>query len=140
MRELEEDAADESLNAEEDSVVEIRDLESIASSLPVFCVSARGYQRLRGHFKMDSQVNCFTEVEDTEIPALQRHCRDLSTSVRIESTNRFLTMFKQLKTSMSIWLLRANAPVASTASQYDSHQSLLTERVENLKKVRKVAD
>ena len=49
-------------------------------------------------------------------------------------------MFKQLKTSINIWLSRANVPVAPTANQHGSHQSLLTKRLDNLKKVRKLAD
>ena len=136
IMELEEDSANERLNTGDDSIVEIRDYEKSVNSLPVFCISARGYEKLRGHFKMDFRANCFTKVEETEIPALQRHCRELSTAACITSNNRFLAIFKRLKTSMSLWLSHANVPVNPTAEQYRSHQGLLIERLEYLRKVR----
>ncbi|KAL8759598.1 MAG: hypothetical protein Q9199_000642 [Rusavskia elegans] len=56
-------------NPDEDA----RDYDEVARSLPVFCVSSRGYQKLRGRLRKDPAVPGFTSVEETEIPALQAH-------------------------------------------------------------------
>lgn len=69
---------DQEIAAEEDEdnfnpEVEVRDYDEVAKSLPVFCVSSRGYQKLRGRHRKDPSVVGFTNVEETEIPALQAH-------------------------------------------------------------------
>lgn len=52
---------------------DVRDYDEVAKSLPVFCVSSRGYQKLQGRLRKDPPVPGFTSIEETEIPALQAH-------------------------------------------------------------------
>lgn len=71
---------DQEIAAEEDEENfnpenEVRDYDEVAKSLPVFCVSSRGYQKLQGRFRKDPPVPGFTNIEETEIPALQTHVR-----------------------------------------------------------------
>ncbi|KAL8716632.1 MAG: hypothetical protein Q9225_006051, partial [Loekoesia sp. 1 TL-2023] len=69
---------DQEIAAEEDEdnfnpEAEVRDYDEVAKSLPVFCVSSRGYQKLQGRLRKDPPVPGFTTIEETEIPALQAH-------------------------------------------------------------------
>lgn len=57
---------------------QVRDYDEVAKSLPVFCVSSRGYQKLQGRFRKDPPVPGFTTIEETEIPALQAHVSSTS--------------------------------------------------------------
>ena len=57
------------MNNKTDSIIKIHDLELVANFLSIFCVSARKYQKLKGHFKIDSQINCFIKIKKIEIPA-----------------------------------------------------------------------
>lgn len=71
---------DQEIAAEEDEdnfnpEAEVRDYDEVAKSLPVFCVSSRGYQKLQGRLRKDPPVPGFTTIEETEIPALQAHVR-----------------------------------------------------------------
>lgn len=69
---------DQEIAAEEDEdnfnpENDVRDYDEVAKSLPVFCVSSRGYQKLQGRLRKDPPVPGFTSIEETEIPALQAH-------------------------------------------------------------------
>lgn len=55
---------DQELAAEEDEEnfnpdAETRDYDEVARSLPVFCVSSRGYQKLQGRLRKDPNSKCF---------------------------------------------------------------------------------
>ena len=72
---------DQEIAAEEDEEnfnpdSDVRDYEEVARSLPVFCVSSRGYQKLCGRLEKDAEVTGFTTKEQTQIPLLQAHCRN----------------------------------------------------------------
>lgn len=74
---------DQEIAAEEDEdnfnpEVDVRDYDEVAKSLPVFCVSSRGYQKLQGRHRKDPSVPGFTTIEETEIPALQAHVSSLN--------------------------------------------------------------
>ncbi|KAG9737576.1 hypothetical protein KCU73_g9964, partial [Aureobasidium melanogenum] len=74
---IKETAADEdpdTFNPKED----LRDYEKVAKDLPVYCVSSRAYQKLAGRLVKDNAVRGFTDVEQTEIPALKLHCKRLT--------------------------------------------------------------
>lgn len=89
-----------SFNPDNDS----RDYEAVAQSLPVFCVSARAYQKLSGRLQKDTvQVDGFPSVEDTEVPGLQEHTRRLTDTGRAHNSRRFLQELEQLLNSMRLW-------------------------------------
>ncbi|KAJ1715580.1 hypothetical protein NYO67_2252 [Aspergillus flavus] len=82
-----------------------RNYKKIEDELPVFTASARAYQKLRGRLRKESAVAGFTQLEQTEIPQLQRHCISLTERAREASAMRFLTQLKQLFQSISLWSL-----------------------------------
>ena len=68
---------DQELAAQEDEALfnpeeEHRDYEEVARSLPVFCVSSRGYQKLKNRLRKDGAVPGFQNIDETEIPILQK--------------------------------------------------------------------
>ena len=103
IKELDQELAVEEDEAHFDPSVEIRNYEEVAQSLPVFCVSSRGYQKLQGRLRQDPAVPGFKSVEETGIPQLQKHCRQLTEKGRAESCRRFLNNLSQLLNSLSLW-------------------------------------
>ena len=98
---------DQELAAEEDEENfnpdnEARDYDEVASNLPVFCVSSRGYQKLQGRLRKDPSVPGFKKIEETEIPQLQAHCQKLTEAGRTENCKRFLNNLSQLLNSLSL--------------------------------------
>ena len=99
---------DQDLAAEEDEENfnpddEARDYDEVASNLPVFCVSSRGYQKLQGRLRKDPTVPGFKTIEETEIPQLQAHCQKLTEAGRIENCKRFMNNLSQLLNSLTLW-------------------------------------
>ncbi|KAI7516520.1 hypothetical protein KC331_g22048, partial [Hortaea werneckii] len=90
IRELDQENAEEEdpehFNPEED----LRDYDEVARNLPVFCVSSRAYQKLSGRLKKDKDVPGFDDVQQTEMPQLQAHCKKLTENGRQASCRRFL--------------------------------------------------
>lgn len=83
---------------------DIRDYEKVAESLPVFCVSSRAYQQLRGRLKKDNFSNDgFKSVEDTEVPQLQEHARKMTEAGRALNCRVLLNDMNQLLNSMKLW-------------------------------------
>ncbi|KAI7365368.1 hypothetical protein KC328_g18655, partial [Hortaea werneckii] len=78
IRELDQENAEEEdpehFNPEED----LRDYDEVARNLLVFCVSSRAYQKLSGRLKKDKDVPGFEDVQQTEMPQLQAHCKKLT--------------------------------------------------------------
>ncbi|KAI7199100.1 hypothetical protein D0869_07257 [Hortaea werneckii] len=103
IRELDQENAEEEdpehFNPEED----LRDYDEVARNLPVFCVSSRAYQKLSGRLKKDKDVPGFEDVQQTEMPQLQAHCKKLTENGRQASCRRFLNSLTQLLTSMALW-------------------------------------
>ncbi|KAL8913784.1 MAG: hypothetical protein Q9171_001518 [Xanthocarpia ochracea] len=57
---------------------EARDYEEVARSLPVFCVSSRGYQNLKRRLQKDGVVPGFKNIDETGIPMLQKLLNSLA--------------------------------------------------------------
>ncbi|GKZ65298.1 hypothetical protein AnigIFM50267_008348 [Aspergillus niger] len=81
------------------------DYDELERNLPVFCVSTRAYQGLRGRTDMAKLVGGFSELEETEIPLLQRHCVRLTEKAREGSSRRYLTQLNQVLQSLKLWCL-----------------------------------
>ncbi|KAJ1303224.1 hypothetical protein OPQ81_011422 [Rhizoctonia solani] len=84
------DQADEEAKNPEtfDPSVDSRDYNAI--DLPTFTCSSRDYIRITEQVKGDGGPNCFTNPEDTEIPALQEWCHKLTLSSRERSARALL--------------------------------------------------
>ncbi|KAI3556048.1 hypothetical protein CABS03_09581 [Colletotrichum abscissum] len=104
IKELDQEAAieedEETFNPDED----IRDYDEVARNLPVFCVSSRAYQKMRGRLQKDDFNNDgFRDVNETEVPQLQQHAKKLTEGGRAAGGRRFLTELSQLLNSMKMW-------------------------------------
>ncbi|KAL8853712.1 MAG: hypothetical protein Q9221_001523 [Calogaya cf. arnoldii] len=103
IREIDQEIAaeedEDNFNPEED----VRDYDEVAKSLPVFCVSSRGYQKLQGRLRKDPAVPGFTTIEENEIPALQAHCEKLTETGRANNCRAFINRLSSLLNSLTIW-------------------------------------
>lgn len=83
---------------------EARDYEEVARNFPVFCVSSRAFQKLSGRLQKDAlHINGFSNLEDTEIPQLQRYTEQLTLGTRVSGSRKFLNELGQLLNSMKHW-------------------------------------
>ncbi|RPA75505.1 hypothetical protein BJ508DRAFT_332024 [Ascobolus immersus RN42] len=87
-----------------DPDIEIRDYDACRRNFPVFCVSSRGYHRLRGRMKRESDNMPFDSPEQTEFPALQAHCISVTERPRRTAAIDFGVSFEKLVNSLSIWI------------------------------------
>lgn len=58
--------------------------------LPVYTVSASDFLKLSGKLKKDGAAVAFSNPEDTEIPALQRHVHELTHAKRADHSKKLL--------------------------------------------------
>ncbi|QSS64668.1 hypothetical protein I7I51_01738 [Histoplasma capsulatum] len=103
-----------------DPSVDFRDYDQVARALPVFCVSSKAYQKLKGRLRRDHAVKAFCNTEETEIPALQAHCLSLTIAQRKSGCQSFLNGLQQLVNSLDL-----------LCSISGSSESLCEERKEN---------
>ncbi|KAJ7591152.1 hypothetical protein C8J56DRAFT_934806 [Mycena floridula] len=85
---------------------DIRDYEAI--NLPVHCVSARDYVRLKGQIKSDGPPSCFTDVEDTGVPQLQKWVHELTQASRGRSAKQLLARLQTFSQSVTSALTGIN--------------------------------
>ncbi|KAF0323181.1 tat pathway signal sequence [Colletotrichum asianum] len=71
IKELDDELLAEGQEQQEDT--ERPSYEEIGRALPVFCISSRAFQQLRGRMKRDKRVPGFTSLDETEVPALRKH-------------------------------------------------------------------
>lgn len=96
----------------------MRDYDEVARNLPVFCVSARAYQKLAGRLKKDAvQVDGFLSQDDTEIPQLQEYTKKLTESVRLNTSRDLLNQLNQLLNSMKLWAFHGTRSAMSNKTQ-----------------------
>lgn len=121
-----------SFNPDED----VRDYIAISQSLPVFCVSARAYQKLSGYLQKDLiQVDGFPTAEDTELPSLQEHTKRIAQTDRAVNCRRFLRSLDQLLNSMKLWA-SSDAGVKLSREEQKADDAFIRTELEGLKKVR----
>ncbi|KAF7313741.1 hypothetical protein HMN09_00531200 [Mycena chlorophos] len=92
LKELDDAAAEERDPDNFDPSVAIRDYDAI--DLPVFCCSSRDYVRITKQVKGDGDPSCFTNVNDTGIPEVQKWVKTLTVSSREHAARTFLTQLK----------------------------------------------
>ena len=131
---------DQELAAEEDEEnfnpdVEIRDYDEVARSLPVFCVSSRGYQKLQGRLRKDPHIAGFTNIEETEIPQLQAHCEKLTETGRSANCRTFINKLSQLLNSLTLWASSDGTSANMTTEQRAREARYLHKGLKSLESV-----
>ena len=135
MKELDQEIAAEDDEENFNPEADIRDYDEVARSLPVFCVSSRGYQKLQGRLKKDPAVPGFQSLEQTEIPQLQAHCKQLTVAGRTTACKRFMTNLSQLLNSMNLWASNDGTGANLTPEQRAKEAKFLQKSLENLETV-----
>lgn len=134
---MDQEAAQEEEDEDEfnpDALESLRDYEEVARSLPVFCVSSRGYQSMCGRLRKDQvSYGGFLEPEDTEIPQLQKHARMLTEAGRARNCRAFLNDLNQLLNSMKLWATMDGSKSLS-GSERKAEAKLLGSLLQNLDK------
>ncbi|KAF2455772.1 hypothetical protein BDY21DRAFT_288795 [Lineolata rhizophorae] len=123
---IEED--EEHFNPDDD----IRDYDAVASSLPVFCVSSRAYQKLSGRMKKDPDVAGFTDLEDTEIPRLKARCKMLTESGRAANCRAFLNNLNQLLLSLRLWSSNSGSGANMSEDQKNLERNFVKKQLRRL--------
>ncbi|RAH83494.1 hypothetical protein BO86DRAFT_408456 [Aspergillus japonicus CBS 114.51] len=88
-----------------------RDYNEFKENLSVYCVSPKAYQELRGRSRRGKKLPGFSDLEQTEVPALQQYCIALTRKSREKTARRFLVTLNSLLQSMTLW----SAPIATAA-------------------------
>jgi len=74
------------------------------SPVAVFVVSSKAFQVFSGHQQDDRDaIRGFLRIEDTNVPALQKHCRDLTFRARAMTCKRALTYTDRAFGAIAIW-------------------------------------
>ena len=125
---IEED--EENFNPDED----LRDYDEVARSLPVYCVSSKAYQKMCGRMKKDAMPNGFKTKEETEIPQLKNHCKQLTEASRISNCRGFLNNLNQLLNSLVIWSSNDSTGVKLTDAQHLAESNWLNKKLKELER------
>ena len=112
----------------------MRDYDKVGRDLPVFCVSSRAYQKLCGRLEKDNDVAGFTKKDQTEIPQLQAHCKQLTEKGRLATCRRFLNSLNQLMNSLGLWASDDGTGAKMTGQQRDAEKTFLQRKLKELEK------
>ncbi|KAG8961273.1 hypothetical protein FRC03_005582 [Tulasnella sp. 419] len=107
VREMDQEAAMERDAANFDPTFDMRDYAAI--DLPTFTVSSRDYIRITKQVEGDGEPTCFTDVADTQIPALQEWTKSLTVSSRDRAARNFLTQLKTFTAGIESYLRDMNS-------------------------------
>ncbi|GIJ86574.1 hypothetical protein Asppvi_005463 [Aspergillus pseudoviridinutans] len=135
VKELDQELAEEEDAANFNPDVDARDYDQVAKSLPVFCVSSRGYQKLRGRLRKEADVPGFQSVEETEVPQLQAHCKKLTEVSREANSRRFLNSLSQLLNSLRLWSSPAGDGSHLTDSEKARQNTMVQNKIQKLESV-----
>ncbi|KAG0709554.1 hypothetical protein DFH29DRAFT_792939, partial [Suillus ampliporus] len=102
LKDLDDTAAEERNPDAFDPTQNLRNYDEI--DLPVFTCSSRDYVRITGQVKGDGDPSCFSNVEDTGIPALRQWCRQLTISGRSRAAKQFHTHLKTFANSVRVYV------------------------------------
>ncbi|KIX00086.1 uncharacterized protein Z518_10223 [Rhinocladiella mackenziei CBS 650.93] len=132
IRELDQELAEEEDAANFNPDVDARDYGEVARNLPVFCVSSRAYQKLKGRLPKDKTPPGFKHVDETEIPALQDHCIQLTTAGRQAFCRKFLNSMYQLLNSLRLWASNDGTSKNLSEGQLKREAQILKEKLSKL--------
>jgi hypothetical protein len=135
IKELDEELAMEENEEDFNPDDNTKDYEKVAKSLPVFCVSSRAYQQMKGRLKKDSPVAGFQTLEETEIPQLQEHCKALTVAGRTATCKQFMNKLSALLNSLAIWASNDGTGNNLSADQRAREDRFLKNSLEKLDRV-----
>lgn len=96
----------------------------VASSLPVFCVSSQGYQKLQGHLEGEQVASRFSNLADTGVPALQQHARKIGADQMLADEEAFMNDARRLLTSLRLWSTCTEEAAASYFKDADTEDAV----------------
>lgn len=99
-------------------------------------MSSKAYQKISGRLEDDERVAGFVELEDTEIPALQRHALGIVHKTRVVICRRFLNNLSGFLTSLHLQVVQSHQPQKLAEDIKQKELQLLSEAMQELKKVR----
>ncbi|EAW12439.1 uncharacterized protein ACLA_064100 [Aspergillus clavatus NRRL 1] len=135
VKELDQELAEEEDAANFNPDVDARDYDKVAQSLPVFCVSSRGYQKLQGRLRKEADIPGFQTVEETEIPQLQAHCKKLTEVSRESNSRRFLNSLNQLLNSLRLWSSPDRHGSHLTDAQKARQSTMIQDKIQKLESI-----
>ncbi len=112
-----------------------RDYIEVAKRLPVFCVSSKAYQKISGRLKKDDPVTGFIRLEQTEIPALQKHALGIADKTRAVTCRRFLDGLSRFLTSLHLQVVKSDQPHKIADDLRQNELQALARAMVELKKV-----
>lgn len=133
FKEYDQELAAQSTDIDPDAC--IRDYDKVAEQLPVFCVSSKGYKRLKHSPASSGCQDGFSNIEQTEIPALFSHVVQLSESSRRRLLIRFITRAGLLTTTMKMWAIGTGLGSNLSKNQIAERRVTLKESLKVLRKV-----
>ncbi|KAK0621529.1 Dynamin family-domain-containing protein [Bombardia bombarda] len=136
IRELDQDNAAQRDADSFDPDHEERDYAAVASALSVFCVSARAYQKLSGRLEKDSHTpfKGFRGIEDSGIPALQRHALSITQSVRAANCRKFLNDLSHLFVTLMMQVVVEEKPLKLADKEKEQELKFIERAVNELRK------
>ncbi|KAF4817083.1 Nuclear GTPase SLIP-GC [Colletotrichum siamense] len=110
------------------------DYERIGRDLPVYCISSRSYQQLRGRMKKDRRVAGFTTLEETEVPGLQRHTLEFAATVQDGYFKSHLNEICRLLRGIDLFLAGDEATLKMSDAERQEECKFLEKAVGKLRK------
>ncbi|KAJ9154757.1 Nuclear GTPase SLIP-GC [Pleurostoma richardsiae] len=104
IREIDEDDAAGEDGQDFDPSKLKRDYNEVARSLPVFCISNRAFEQVWEGAQIESPIQGFRTLDETEIPQLKEHAKGLTENMRLLKSKTFLNDFMALLTSLLLWV------------------------------------
>ena len=101
----------------------------------MFCVSSKAYQKISGRLVDDERVAGFARLEDTEIPALQRHALDVVEETRAVICRRFLGNLTRFLTSLHLKVVQSDQPLKLADDLREEELQFLKNAMDGLEKV-----
>lgn len=119
---------------EDDLDSDNRNYAQLQNALPVFCVSSRAFQKLRGRLRKDKlqRFTGFRTVEDTGIPQLQDHVLRLTEDSRRAACVGFLNALELQLDSMKLW---TSNPRTLKQKERQENENILIEELKELQAV-----
>ncbi|RYP15066.1 hypothetical protein DL765_005960 [Monosporascus sp. GIB2] len=114
LKELDEEFSQQANPESFDPEDEQRDYDSLATGLPVFCISSLAYQSLSNLSDNGNPMRGFESPEATEIPQLIEHAKKLTENRRAQAYGQFLNSFLQNMNSLYIWVSQDEGDVQLT--------------------------
>jgi len=101
IQDLNRDEAEDDMQFDPNSEVQHDEVSN--QTLPVFCVSSQGFQKLRGNMEDEKVSACFNSEEETGIPALRNHAYNIGAAEMIVAGEAHTKKVKSLLTSLELW-------------------------------------